>query len=81
MLMTEFSVSRPMPPNKNLRLPFDKLRPPSEVRIEAFHPSVVKRENAVLHGLDQPEPLQFDQLLRIVLRDVPSLTSITVRVV
>ena len=42
---------------------------------------IIKRENVVFGGLDQPQPLQFVQFLRILFRQVFRLAPVLVRVV
>ncbi len=63
VLMIELSVSRPMPRNRNLPVALDQLRPAGDVGIGALGKPVVQRQHVVLDRLDQPQPLQFVQLV------------------
>ena len=66
----ELSVSRPMPPNRICRVALDQLRPAGDLGIGALGKAVVQGQHVVLDRLDQPQPLQFVQLLRILLRQI-----------
>ena len=77
---TEFSVSRPMPPNSSWRLPLDELRPAGEVGVEALDAPVVERQHVVLRRLDQEQALQLGELLRLLRREIVRLRPVVGRV-
>ena len=60
---------------QDLRVALDQLRPAGEVRVEALERPIVERQHAVLGRLDQEEPLQLGELLRVLLRQVASTAS------
>ena len=66
---------------EQLAVPADQGRPPGDVGIEPFRGAVVDRQHVVLHGLDQPEPLQFMQPIGLLGREVPRLAVVDVAVV
>ena len=63
MLSTEFSLSRPMPPNSSWELPRDQRRPAGEVGVEALDAAVVERQHVVLDRLDQEQRCSSASLL------------------
>ena len=73
---TEFSDRRPMPPKRSWRVAPDQLRPSREVGVEPLDPAVVEREDVVLRRLDQEEPLQLGELLRLLGREVVRLRPV-----
>ena len=54
----------------------DEHRPAGGVRVELLQHPVVDGQHLVAHRLDEPEPLQFDELLRHLLRQVLRLAPI-----
>ncbi len=73
---TEFSVSRPMPAEQDLAVAVDELRPPGQVRVEALDAAVVERQDVVLAGLDEEQPLEMGQPLGLLRREVMRLRPV-----
>ncbi len=55
---TQFSLTR-MSVEQQLGVAADQLRPPCDIGVDAFEAAVIERDDVVLDGLDQPEPLQL----------------------
>ena len=73
---TAFSVSRPIPPNNNLGLALDRREADRPGRaLNRSTAAVVEGEHVVLDGLDQEQPLELMQLLRLLRREVVRLAS------
>ena len=81
MLTTLFSERRPMPGKNSWESPRIRLGRPGDVGVEAFAGAVVDREHVVLGGLDEPEPLQLGQHLRMLGSQVAGLAVVAVAVV
>ena len=81
MLITEFSVSRPMPAEEQLRVARDQRRAAGEVGVEALDPAVVERQHVVLARLLHEQRLQLLELLGHLGREVVRLAPVGVRVV
>ena len=79
MLMTDASVTC-MPRNSICVLPRDELRPAGDVGVDALVAAIVERQDVVLHRLDQPQPLQLGELLRMLGDDVVRLRPVVGRV-
>ena len=66
MLTTLFSDSRPMPAKNSCDVAVNQGRSPGELGVEALAGAVVHRQHVVLGGLDQPQPLQLGEHLRML---------------
>ena len=66
-LMTEFSVSRFIPPKSICELPCTSSGRPASSGVETFDAPIVEGQDVVLHGFDEPEPLQVVQLVGLLL--------------
>ena len=65
-MSTMFSDRRPMPPNEQLALAPHQRRTSGQVRVEAFHATVVERQHVVLRRLEEELALQVGQLVRVL---------------
>ena len=63
---------------QQLGLALDQDRPAGGVRIDLLHHPVVERQHLVARRLDQPQPLQLVQLLRVLLGQVVRLAPVLV---
>ena len=79
--MTLFSLSRFMPGNSTWRGPGDQLRPAGDCRVQPLEAAVVDGQHVVLHRLDQPQPLQGGEPLRILRGQVVGLRPVGAAVV
>ena len=59
-------LAHPHAGEQQLRVAADELRPSGDVGVDPLEAAIVERHDVVLHRLDQPEPLQLGQLLRIL---------------
>jgi hypothetical protein len=66
---------------QDLRVALDELRPACDVCVEALERAIVERDDVVLRSLDQKQPLELGELLRILLREVLRLRPIGIGVV
>ena len=67
--------------DEHLRITFDQHRPSGGVGVDLLQHPVVDGQHLVARRLDQPEPLQLHQLLRVLLGQVPGLAPVLGRVV
>ena len=76
MLTMEFFAQSPHAAEQDLAVAADELRPAGQVGVEALDPPVVERQDVILDGLDQEEPLQLGKLLWVLFGDVSRLRPV-----
>ena len=79
MLRTQFSDRRPMPPKRSWVFPLISTGRPAVSGFIFSTTPVVDRQHVVARRLDQPQALQFVQLLRHLLGQVVGLAPVLAR--
>ena len=64
------------PAEQDLAVAADELRPPREVGVEPLDPPIVERQDVVLAGLDEEQPLEVGQLVGLLRREVVGLRPV-----